>query len=67
MTEPATTGWISVRTPPLADRPGRYRVQFGGERGTIRMVYWDGQQWRDDPHIKAVYGDRWSGLTKPAH
>ena len=65
MTAPAVTPWQSVKTPPLADRPGRYQCQYGGPKGVIRFAQWDGQRW-DDEHIKAVYGDAWRGCTQPA-
>ena len=61
----AVTPWLSVKTPPLADRPGVYEVQAGGERGPIRKHRWDGMRW-DDPHVNATFGDRWRGCAQPA-
>lgn len=69
------TDWISVATPPLADRPGEYDVAFSARWHTngvmvIRMR-WTGREWVEGPsgwyygNPVAGFGDKWRGVTKP--
>ena len=56
------TDWISVDTPPLADRPGWYDLlQADG----ISRVWWSGCAWYGARWaIRASAGDAWRGATE---
>ena len=64
----AVTPWISVATPPLADRPGEYEVAFGGTSLLPVRTNWDGSRWATNGcyYPRAGWGDVWRGLAAPS-
>lgn len=70
----AVTPWISVATPPLADRPGWYDVMFAyWPHGVTVRMRWDGSRWETNGehtpreyYPREAWGDRWRGLAAPA-